>query len=219
MIGVIAVAAYFISITRAPSAPSTDIQNTVPGATQTAEGYIYRISQEESSVSFEINEILADEPFTAVGTTNQVAADMVLKTDSESGHQYFDFGTIRVDARTFKTDSTSRDGMIDRAILKAENPANEFIMYQVASVGLPDAPATDVATPFSVTGDLTISGVTKPVTFTGTFTGNSMKIQGNVSAQIKRSDFGLTIPNVPFVASVDDSFVIKATIVAYHVTS
>ncbi len=218
---VIAIAGYFVSITRAPSAPSTDIQTAAEsnesGAVATSQGEVYRISQTESKAGFEIGEILRDKPFTAVGTTSEVAGDISLKVDEESGHEYFDFGTITINARTFKTDSENRDGAIARMILRSEDPANEFITYKVTSVGLPDAPVPDVATAFSVTGDLTISGVTKQVTMLGTMTANSAKLSGNLSAKIKRSDFGLTIPNIPFVASVDDEFTIKADIVAYRI--
>ena len=37
---------------------------------------------------------------------------------------------------------------------------------------------------------------------------------GTAETKIKRSDYNLVIPNIPFVASVDDEFAITVNIVA-----
>lgn len=214
---VIAAVVGFMSITKAPSAPTTDI-NTAADQNQTAPVPetipTYKISQSESKVSFSIGETLREKPFTAVGTTDQVAGDILVLFDEDTGGTYLAADNITVNAKTFKTDDEKRDGAIARMILKSEDPANEFITFKATSIGLPDAPAGDTPLQFSVIGNLTISGVTKQVTFTGTFMGTAEKMTVHATAKIKRSDFNLKVPELPFIADVADEFTISADIVA-----
>ena len=62
-----------------------------------------------------------------------------------------------------------------------------------------------LAHPLSTIDDLTISGVTKPVTFaTSVKAESATELSGLAKTQVLRSDFNLTIPNVPSVANVTD---------------
>ena len=55
-------------------------------------------------------------------------------------------------------------------------------------------------------GNLTIRGTTKDVTFDVTATPKSMtRLEGTAKATIKYADFGITIPQVPQVASVGET--------------
>jgi len=80
---------------------------------------------------------------------------------------------------------------------------------------LPKAFAAGIPLNLTLTGDLTIAGVTKMASFT---TSNVLvspdTIMGDVQATIKRSDYGLIIPNIPFVANVPDEFIIGLRIKA-----
>ena len=206
ILGIIIVGvAGFLYATRPASSPSQNIQSVsdtlnndnVSGTS------LYRILQEGSKVEFSIGEILNGTPFTAVGTTNQVAGDITISGNPAK----IEVGMIKINARTFKTDDPSRDGAIARFILKSEDPANEFIEFKPTSVNgtIPD---------FTVSGDLTISGVTKPATFSVSARIEGGKMIGTAETKIKRSDYNLVIPNIPFVASVDDEFTVTADIVA-----
>jgi polyisoprenoid-binding protein YceI len=207
---VIAVLA-FLYVTRAPSAPSQDITKATDTLTATSSEKLYRISPQNSKVTFTINEILSKKPFTAVGTTSQVAGDIRVASGTIT------IGTLAVNAKTFKTDSKQRDGAISRAILKAEDPANEFIYFKPApATGLPPLVASSTLS-FNVAGDLTISGVTKPAVFTINLMVDEKSLSGVATVHLKRSDFNLVIPNVPFVASVDDEFTVTAEISAPQV--
>ena len=186
---------------RAPSAPSQEVESTldttflnVPGRTT------YRISK-DSKVEFRINEVLNDKSLTAVGTTSEIAGDIFISGDTVT------IGTLAINARTFKTDSEKRDGAIARFILKSEEPINEFMYFKPTSVmGTPST--------FTVTGDLTISGVTKPATFDVTTSLAGDVLSGIAVTKLKRNDFNITIPEVKSVASVDDEFTVTANIVA-----
>jgi len=170
---------------------------------------IYRISQEKSEVQFSIGEILNGAPFTAVGKTNEVGgnlsvSDTVIKV-----------GTISVNAKTFKTDSSRRDGAIVRFILKSDQPENELITFKPAQpIALPAPLSEGKEMSTTISGDLTISGVTKPVTVAV-----KIKVQAGVlsvtgDATVKRSDFNLKIPELSFIASVDDAVKIAVSGVA-----
>ena len=199
----------FFYLTRPASAP-TEIPEAVVSETKPVlEGErTYRIG-EGSKAEFRIDEILRDKPFTAVGTTSDVTGDIIL-FDSTLG-----FSMIKVNARTFKTDDERRDGAIARMILKSEKPENEWITFKTTSVsGAPSSASMNTDIPFSMTGDLTISGVTKSITFSTVMKITDAAITGTAMATLKRSDFNLVIPSIPFVASVDDSFPISITIVA-----
>jgi polyisoprenoid-binding protein YceI len=230
VVGVLLVAAVgvavFAYVTRPIAAPSEDItqvaeqlpppSNSTSTSTSTpaaAQITTYRIAQSGSEAQFSINEVLRGEPNTAIGTTSQIGGDVQLNTTNPSKSQV---GTISVNARTLKTDSDKRDGAIGRYILKSEDAGNEFITFGPVTVSGMPAKITK-GTPFSFTlsGNLTIAGVTKTATFHGTATlVSDTVLNATASTTVKRSDFGLTIPSVPFVASVEDNVILSVTIVA-----
>lgn len=186
-----------------------DQLDTTEGETQ------YRIIQEDSKVEFRINEVLNDKPTTAIGTSNQVAGDFVI---NNSGNPILTIGTVKVDARTFKTDKEKRDAAIARFILGTETAGNEFISFVPKTYeGLPAVITKGQPFTFTVTGDMTISGVMKSQSAKITATQSDDRLIGTVDMTVKRSDYGLKIPQVEFVASVEDSFTVKTTFVANKV--
>jgi polyisoprenoid-binding protein YceI len=194
----------FLYATRGASAP-TELVETPTEATSTPN--TYRINPEMSTVSFSIGEDLRGSRFTAIGATNQVSTDVTVSPDGSVS-----VGTVSVNARTFKTDDSRRDGAIARLILKSENPENEYITFTPTPFTSENTPklvdGTEIT--FPISGSLTISGVTKPVTLTATLSKNADILSGTVEGEIKRSDFGITIPSLSFIANVDDVVVLKA---------
>lgn len=199
-----ALAAY-LYVTRAPSAPSQDV--TVGNATTSAASGSYAIVPGESLARFEIGEVLRGAQFTAVGTTSQVSGTVSVVDGGLS------FGEIRVNARTFKTDDARRDGAIARAILRSEDAANEFIVFSPKTVTNNHALTASSST-YTVNGDLTIAGVTKPATFTVQAALVDGQVVGTARATLSRKDFSLAIPSLSFIASVEDEFAVSAAIVA-----
>jgi len=193
----------FLYITRAPSAPSKDIDSVINNQISTSTSQNYKISK-ESTIEFRIDEILRDKPFTAIGTSSEIAGDISILGDNIT------IGTLAINAKTFKTDDIKRDGAITRLILKSEDPANEFIYFKTSRI-------ERASSTINVFGDLTISGITKPAEFKITMNITNDKITGIATSTIKRSDFDLKIPSLPFIASVDDDFTIIANIVADRV--
>lgn len=210
----------FLYVTRPVDAPSQDVQLHAGSlAGQEAEGqWLYRIDPTQSTARFTVGEILNGEPFTVVGQTNQVAADILI--DWQNGEQST-VGNVSVNARTLKTDNPRRDGAISRLILRSEDAANEFITFEPTSVtGLPQT--IEVSTPMnlSITGTLTISGVSREVTFTGiTQLVSETELTGSAQTIVKYKDFNLTIPQVPFVAGVNEDVTLEIEFVAHQVNS
>lgn len=206
----------FSYATRPVAQPTTDISESASSetefpASETAEHY--RVTSSDSKIQFAIKETLNEKPFTAVGTTNQIAGD--IEIENASTEPFVRIGTIKVDARTFKTDSEKRDGAVNRFILKTETPGNEYVTFTPTSIVQPTAPIVDgKAFTFTVTGDLTISGIKKSATMKVTATKSADKLSATIATTVKRSDYGLKIPEIPFVANVSDSFDVSGTIVA-----
>ncbi len=165
----------------------------------------YKISSTNSSIEFSIWETLRGKEFLAKGITSDISGDFVLSsTDAVESK----IGTIRINARTFKTDSTQRDGAIAKFILKSDKPENEFIEFKTSGIARVDA------LNYKVSGKLTISGITKDATFDVALSNDVTGVNATANTTLKRSDFGLTIPNIPFVANVHDEFDIKVNISA-----
>jgi hypothetical protein len=64
------------------------------------------IDSEQTTASFEIGEVLRGEPTTVVGTTDQVAGQVVVGADDLGTAQ---FSEVVINARTLQTDSDRRD--------------------------------------------------------------------------------------------------------------
>jgi len=205
----------FLYMTRPVSAPSTTTENdtqTVPSEQPaSADIQTYTLDSSRSEAKFEINEVLNNEPFRVVGTTNDVTGEINL---NPSNPDLTDTSVIRINARTLKTDSTRRDGMIGRLILKSE--ANEFITFAPQSFsGLPENPQVGQEYSFTTLGTLSIAGTSRDVTFTVRAKANSeSEIQGVATSSVNYTDFSLTIPSVPMVASVEEQVDLTFSFVA-----
>ncbi len=156
---------------------------------------------EGTEARFSIYEDLRGEPFTVVGVTTEVVGRVRVDTSDLSRSQ---MGEILINARTFATDSGNRDRAIRGPILAAEQ--YEFITFSPAGItGLSGAAEEGGEYSFSVAGDLTVRDITRAVTFTVVARWDAdERLVGLASTTVLRSDFGLNIPSVPFVANVGD---------------
>jgi polyisoprenoid-binding protein YceI len=175
----------------------------------------FQIDQNSSKVTFTLTEDLMGKPNTVVGTTKQVAGDIVADLNTPSNSQV---GTLRINARTLATDSGMRDRMMRSAILESSQDQNEFITFAPTSItGLPDKITAGQSYTFQIAGNLTVRSVTKPVTFNTTATlvaGSPARLEGTATATVRRADFELQIPNVPSVANVSDEVKLQIDFVA-----
>ena len=181
------------------SVPLTDTA-FAQGASTGSSATIYDIQPSASQASFTVDEVLRGSPYTVVGTTNQVSGQIALDGSDPRDVQV---GTILVDARTLATDDSSRNRALGNQILSTSE--YEYISFTPTQfTGLPDSVTTGQPFTFQATGDLTIRGVTKPATFDVTVTPSvDGSLDGSAITTIQYADWGVSIPNVPFVASVD----------------
>jgi polyisoprenoid-binding protein YceI len=163
---------------------------------------VFEIVPTESEARFVIAEVLQGAPKTVVGTTSEVAGQIALDPSDLDTTQV---GTILINARTFATDSSQRDRAIQNWVLNTAE--HEYITFQpTVLLGLPDGASATDAVPLQIIGDLTIAGVTRPVTFDAIVTpGSTDRLEGSASTTIRYADWGLAIPQVPAVASVSDT--------------
>jgi polyisoprenoid-binding protein YceI len=198
----------------ATTAPDTTRATSAPAAV-TADQLLFQIVPDQSEARFKLSEVLRGQPTNVLGKTNQVAGQISITPNDLSTSQ---LGTIQINARTFATDSSQRNRAINNFILETAN--YEFITFKPTAItGLSGKATLGQAYSFEIAGDLTIRDVTKPVVFKATATPESAdKLTGTASAAIKRGDFNLTIPSVPFVADVSDDVTLEIDFVAAPVT-
>jgi len=148
----------------------------------------------------------ADFPSDAIGKTNQVAGALVIGADGKIAR---DGSSFTVDVKSIQSDNMRRDGFVRRNTLHTDSfPTAVFI--PTSATGLPvTLPATGEMT-FELMGDLTIHGVTKPATWQVKASRNpSGSVTGTATTNFRFADFGMTIPKVGMVLSVDDRITLE----------
>jgi len=172
---------------------------------------VFEIAQGQSQARFFIDEVLRGTPKTVVGVTNQVAGQIALDpTDPDSAR----IGTILINARTFATDSTQRDRVVQNQVLQTAE--HEYITFEPTELtGLPTRAAIGEALRLQVAGKLTIRGVTRPVTFDATITPETAdRLKGSASTTIRYADWAISIPQVSAVTGVADTVRLELDFVA-----
>jgi polyisoprenoid-binding protein YceI len=171
----------------------------------------FEIQPAESEARFVIDEVLQGAPKTVVGTTDQVAGQIAFDPADADAAQV---GAILVNARTLATDSTQRDRAIQNWVLQTET--YEYVSFTPTQLaGLPETMQVGEAVTFQIVGDLTIRDVTRQATFEATVTPiASDQLEGTATTTIRYADWGISIPQVPMVASVSDQLGLQLDFVA-----
>jgi polyisoprenoid-binding protein YceI len=195
----------------ATDAPATDQPASEGESAGSSGAIIAQIVSDESEARFVIDEVLNNAPKTVIGTTNQVAGEFAVDPSDPARSQ---IGVIQVNARTLTTDSEFRNRAIKNQILQTDQ--YEFITFTPKRlVGLPASATTGQSYSFQVVGDLTIRDVTREVTFDVTVTPKSeSRLEGTAQTTIRYADYGITIPQVRQVASVDEHVRLELDFVA-----
>lgn len=187
------------------SKPTTHKEETIatPPTKQVQAPTSFIVVPGQSNVSFQLDELLFGSPKTVIGTTSSVNGEIIIDRRMPSRSS---IKRMAIDARTFATDSDQRDNQIRKAILKSEVAGNEFITFVSRSINGLSTELKDGTSYFAtIRGDLTIAGVTREAIFNGSFSlKNNSTIEGTALSTIKRSDFGIVIPNLSFIANVDE---------------
>jgi polyisoprenoid-binding protein YceI len=161
------------------------------------------IIEDGSSATYRVTEQFVGVAFTneAVGTTNTVTGTLTIQPDGDIKPG----SKLSVDLRNLKSDQDMRDGAVQNRVLEtAKYPYAEFVPTKVQGLEklIPSAGQAGV----SLTGDLTIHGVTKEVTFQGivTFNPRNNTAAGRAKTTLTFDEFGLKAPKISRLASLDN---------------
>jgi polyisoprenoid-binding protein YceI len=123
---------------------------------------------------------------------------------------------ITFDLTTLASDQRQRDDFVKMDTLQTRQfPTAVFVPTKTSALTLP-MPASGEFT-FKLTGQLTIHGKTKEVTFdvVAKRTGNELTATATAAPSWKFADFGMTAPSVPFrVVSIVDEIRVTVDLVA-----
>lgn len=193
--------------------PSAEVTAASVAVEEGASQAVFEIDKTQSEVRFEIDEVLRGNDFRVTGTTSEVAGQIRVDFDDPAASEV---GEIVINVRTLSTDDSLRDRAIRSRILNTSDEENEFARFvPTALEGLPGEVAVGESFPVTVTGDLTLSGTTQPVTFAGQITlASRSRLEIEATASVLHADFNLSIPEVPMVASISDEVLLAVNLVA-----
>jgi polyisoprenoid-binding protein YceI len=150
-----------------------------------------------SKVGYRVNEVLFGQTSEAVGRTEDVTGAMKVEgtTITEA--------TFTVDMTTVTSDESRRDAQFNGRIMETSTyPTATFELKEPIELGqIPDEGAEVT---YSATGDLTLHGVTKSVTFdlTGLWSDSTIQIAGSIA--ITFEDYNIADPSFAGIVSTED---------------
>ena len=183
---------YFYS-TKPVTSPVNDAQNLVDNNVASSEKTLNIVSA-ESKATYELNEKLQGKPTHVLGTTQSIAGTINIDLTAPAK---IEIGEVKIDATTFKTDIAKRDDNVRELVFKSNTSGNQYIVFVPTSIiGVPSNIEAGKDFQITITGDMTILGVTKSITFNGianVSAENALTI--NVNTNVTYGDFGLVVPN------------------------
>ena len=168
-----------------------------------AEAVRYVVAPTGNEARYRVREQLAgfDLPKDAVGATKAVTGQIVVGAD---GKVVKDSSKFVVKLSEMKSDQTRRDNFLRRSTLETTKyPDAELVPVALEGLLLPIQPGSSQT--FSVRGDLTVRGVTRPTTWQVTARAEGSDVVGTAATAFTFKDFGLEQPRVPVVLSVADT--------------
>lgn len=198
----------------ATAAAAPDTPTPEPPAAPTPEppaARLFEISAAESVARFSIDEVLRGADNRVIGATDQVAGQIAIDAATPANTQV---GQIAVNARTLTTDNDFRNRAIKNQILRTD--AFEFVTFTPTGLsGLPASVAVGDTFQFQISGDLTITDITRAETFDVTLTVVSAdRIEGLATLSIRWADYKLRIPSSPQVQTVAETVTLQLEFVA-----
>jgi len=172
----------------APAGPPTAVKLDVADGSTAS----YRVQEQLAGINF---------PSEAVGTSNALTGTIFLKADGSVDSSK---SKLSFDLRTLKSDQEMRDGYIQKRTLETDKfPTADFVPTKIQGIPTP-LPLMGQAG-FQLTGDMTMHGVTKEMTWNGIVTfGKDGSAAGRATTDFVFSTFNYTKPTLARLLSVDD---------------
>ena len=185
----------------APSGSSTSAASTSAGASvapaTTSGGSVagtWTVAA-DSVAGYRVREQLANLPAQsdAVGRTSQVTGSITI--ESSGSTTTVTAGTLTVDTTSITSDKTQRDNRLRSEGLQTDQyPTATFTLTK--PVDVPAAALAGTASSVTLTGDLTLHGVTKSVEIPAQaqLVNGTIQVAGSISFPL--SDYSITAPNI-----------------------
>jgi polyisoprenoid-binding protein YceI len=177
------------------------ISATAPGTTASSASWTVT---DKSKATVRVREQLVGVslPSDAVLTATGAKGSFALNADGT----FASGSKITFDLATLSSDERDRDNFVKRDTLQVSQfPTAEFVPTKTSGLAVP-LPTSGTFT-FTLTGNMTIKGRTKEVTFdvTAKRDASDLTVTATANPTWKFGDFGMTAPSVPFrVLSVTD---------------
>jgi polyisoprenoid-binding protein YceI len=198
--------------TATPTATTTTTATATAAATTASAGTWTVADKSKATIRVREQLVGVSLPSDAVLTATGAKGSFELNSDGtfESGSK------ITFDLTTLASDENQRDSFIKQDTLQVRQfPVAEFVPTKTTGLTLPLAVSGTFT--FTLTGNMTIKGKTKEVTFdvTAKRDGGDLTATATANPSWKFGDFGMTAPSVPFrVLSVTDEIRASIDIVA-----
>lgn len=186
----------------ATTQPGATAPTTQPGAAPTTApaGRSSWVATDASQVGYRVQEVLFGVDTTAVGRTNEVTGTMTI-----SGTQVtaVDF---TIDVASITSDESKRDEQFRGRVMSADEfPTASFSLTEPIELGT--APGDGAEVTVQATGELTLRGVTQPVTFdvTAKQQGDLIGVQGSIPVVF--ADYQIANPSLGGIQTEDNGLV------------
>jgi polyisoprenoid-binding protein YceI len=202
------------------SAPAAFVAGATPQPNATSQGTsasssgrtILVVDVSASHASYHAHEQLVGRnlPSEAVGTSPGVSGTIVLAADGSIDPTQ---SQIKVDLSQLTSDQSRRDNFIKGNTLQTSQfPMATFTPR--AAADLPNPLPTDGTAMFQLSGDLTVHGVTRPVTWQVTSQFTPANVSGDATTDVNISDFGMTPPKAGPVLGIQDGLTLELNFTA-----
>jgi polyisoprenoid-binding protein YceI len=181
----------------AASTTAASATTAAPGAAASTDGVAgtWTVTA-DSQVGYRVKETLAGLDTEGAGRTSSITGTMTIDGTTVTAT------ALTVDMTTFKSDDSRRDSQFNTRIMEvAQFPTATFTL--TAPVDLGTIPTDGGAVRAQATGDLTIHGVTKPVTFDLTAKQTNGRVGVVGSTVITFADYGIANPSNGFAETGD----------------
>ena len=183
-----------LSATPDASAKSSGSSATTAAAASVAGTWIVGSG---STVGYRVNEVLLGQNATAVGRSDSVTGHITIQGTTVSA------ATFSVPMATVVSDKSQRNAQFDGRIMDVSSyPTGTFTLTRPIALGA--LPAVGVIKSYSATGNLTLHGHTRTVTFTlnAERTATTIEVQGSIPVLF--SDWGISNPSIGGFVTTQD---------------
>jgi polyisoprenoid-binding protein YceI len=150
-----------------------------------------------SVVGYRVHETLLGQSNTATGRTSSVTGSLTVSGDTVTA------GSFSADLTSVASDKSQRDHQFQGRIMNtATYPTATFKLTQPIALG--SEPADGVTITKQATGDLTLHGVTKSITFTVSVKKTGSTIAASGSVPIVFADYNIANPSFAGTVTTDD---------------